>query len=213
MIRTPQPQRRGCFGGNLDVPLSVFPTADDNACLDVLVSVYTEPGGLVLDATGALLTAAADTDRALVALVPDGIAASLEPARCGQVRQVDIEFVPDAVAAFVSEAHLIIAPNAVTDLPGWWTACRSALVAGGHVAVVSATADPSLHTDLTTAATEAGFGFAQHLVVVSTGALDDALAEATVGDARARAQVHRRAHRDVFVFTSPGPITPVGVGW
>lgn len=78
--------------------------------------------------------------------------------------------------------------------------------------MVSATADPWLHTDLTTAATEAGLGYVQHLVVVSTSVLDDALAEATAGDARARARVHRRAHRDVFVFTSPGPITPVGVG-
>lgn len=214
MPERPRPPAQ--WGGNLDVPLSVITSARSVEHLaEELIDRYTGTNGLVLDATGAALPAAAAAERRFVGLLPDALADevstsldSLDPHHeiDQRLRRIDTEALPGAVSTFIGEVGLIVATDTAAAQPGWWGACRGAVRPGGHVAVVCVTANSTEHTALVTCATGAGMGYAQHLVATSTTALDAAMADAAATDPRFRARPARRRHHDVFVFRAPAEV-------
>jgi len=208
------------LAGNLDVPPSVWADSRrlEEHLPEGLIAVYTSAAGLVLDATGAALIPAVIAGRRCVSLVPEergDLVALLdtldaEQRSLAQVRLVDSDAVPGAVAAFTDEADLVLATAEVTRAAGWWPAARGALRVGGHAAIVCGTVDVGVHAKIVTGATSAGLAFTQHLVAVSSAVLDEAVAAEAVGDdgrRRRGGKVHARSHRDVYVFRNPASMT------
>lgn len=194
------------WGGNLDVPLSVLPTGDQRGRTlpDALLDIYAPHAGIIIDTTTLMLPAATTRGHHCFCLVADHHVADTEntlltlPAnarRWGQVRRVDAEYLPDAIAAFLCDIDLITTTDAPTQQPGWWPACHQALAPTGHVAVLSGTRQDT-HATLIATAQAAGFGYQQHLIAVPAFTLD--ISTGAPGLPR-----HHRIHRDIFVFTPP----------
>lgn len=117
---------------------------------------------------------------------------------------VDMAALPGAVSVFTSGVDLIVASGEAAQPAGWWTAVHGALRPSGHAAILCDTADVSAHAAIVSGATSAGLAFTQHLVVADAKALDDAVATEAVAISvrRGRTRVHRRRHRDVYVFAN-----------
>ncbi|GLZ78310.1 hypothetical protein Afil01_31170 [Actinorhabdospora filicis] len=194
------------WGGNLDVPLSVLPTGTGpgRSLPDALLDIYAPRAGIIIDTTALMLPVAAARGHRCFCLVADAQIADTEntllrlPADArgwGQVRRVDTEYLPDAIAAFVCDVDLLTTTDTATLQPGWWPACRHALAPTGHVAVLSGTGSDT-HALLVDNARTAGFGYQQHLIAVPAPTLD--ISTGAPGTPR-----HHRIHRDIFVFTPP----------
>lgn len=151
------------LAGNRDVPPSAWadPRRVEEHLPEGLVAVYTNAGGLVLDAVGAALIPAVTAGCRCVSFV-SGERADLveflstfdaEQRALGQVHQADVDEMAAAVSALTDEADLVFAT------------CE-----------VSCTADADSHAKIVTGATSAGLAFTRHLVAVSNAVLDEATA-------------------------------------
>ncbi|MFD0555629.1 hypothetical protein ACFQ3B_01035 [Stackebrandtia endophytica] len=110
------------------------------------------------------------------------------------------------LVSLTSSVGLLLVDHRRCAGEGFWLAAADAIRLGGLLAVVCTSPDPLVHAALTTGVRERGWRYIQHIVATTSTELDTEVTASTTRPA-IPGQVHRRAHRDVFLFS---PIEDAG---
>ncbi|WP_147143799.1 hypothetical protein [Stackebrandtia albiflava] len=205
----------------VDVPLSVWAHALGFAELQqALVRDLSQRGDLVVTTLSAGWKQVPITGRRVVLLCRrqevqaartawEGLDTSAQA--LSRVEPVTSENLSTRLVNLAGSAQLLTTDAATTRSEAFWSAARTSLAPGGVVAVACAGGNAAAHARMIREAVSAGMAYVQHVIATSAPVLDAAVS-AWQRAIAAPIRRHRRAHLDVFLFTTPGTAPRRGEG-